>query len=379
MREGMIRFPGHIQNSLVFRRAVVVLLLAVFVLSVPQVAHADSTLDPIWGAPTDFAPYWLVMYKDPARIYTIYQLPFLAGHLIAQGLVKGANPCVFNGVQENGYADLCGLQFASEVSVSWQNRFDDKIISVSQATGIPPILLKNVFVLESQTWPQTTVSTSYEYGLGHMTLYGADALLRWNQSYYQTLCEANIPLDRCKLAYVQQPDYVQSMLRGLVIKQVNADCSNCRESVDLSIAENSIPVFANTLIAHANLVKFYIKEYTGSDADAAASYEDLWSFALASYNAGPGCFQNALIRTVYGGMALTWANLSLQLDPACDHAFAYVGLIKMTDSYQYVLSSPPGGLVNQAANGAASDSTRNSLISDSRLDSAIQDQRVSYR
>ena len=213
------------------------------------------------------------------------------------------------------------------------NHFNADILTTSQKTGVPPILIKNIFAWESEFWPQTVFIRTSEYGLGHMTQMGADSLLRWNYPFYDSFCNAHLPSDRCQQVYVEQPDYVQAMLRGLIIQQVDADCSNCSYALDLGRASDSIPVFANTLIANANLVKHYIKFYTGSDAANKAGYEDLWDFALASYNAGPGCFQTALSRTVYSSLPLTWKNVSTKLDPGCRGAIDYVKFISKTDQY----------------------------------------------
>ncbi|HUH98247.1 MAG TPA: S8 family serine peptidase [Anaerolineales bacterium] len=292
-----------------------------------------SPRDPIWNARTNDAPAFLRMLDNPHSLYSEYGLSTLAGHLINDGVVD-AQGCPRRGLQPTGKANDCGVQRAVSATDFWQNRYNASILNSSQKTGVPPILIKNIFIYESQFWPQTVYINTSEFGLGHLTQMGADSLLRWNYPFYDSFCTAQLSADRCQKVYVEQPDYVQALLQGLVIQQVNVDCSECAYSLDLTRAESSIPIFADTLVANANLVKHYIKLYTGSDAADTAGYEDLWDFALASYNAGPGCFRDALLRTIYSNASLTWKNLSAKLDPGCQGAVAYVDFISKADHYR---------------------------------------------
>ena len=329
-----IRQPFIQAHKFFFSRLLLIGLVLVNVIFFPPIVQAAANgRDPIWNARTNDAPAFLRMLDNPHNLYSEYGLSTLAGHLINFGVVD-AQGCPSSGLQFNGKANDCGVKHAMSAAGIWQNRYNAAIINASQKTGVPPILIKNIFLWESQFWPQTVFINTSEFGLGHMTQMGADSLLRWNYPFYDSFCNANLSSDLCQKVYVEQPDYVQSMLRGLVIQQVDADCSDCTYSLDLTRAEASIPVFANTLVANANLVKHYIKLYTGSDAAVTSGYEDLWDFALASYNAGPGCFQTALLRTVYSNVSLTWKNLSTKLDPGCKGAIAYVDFISKTDHYR---------------------------------------------
>ncbi|HEY9152362.1 MAG TPA: S8 family serine peptidase [Anaerolineales bacterium] len=323
-------------NIYFLSRLLLIGLVLVNVVFFPREARATTQIsarDPIWNARTNDAPAWLQMLNDPHGLYSEYELSTLAGHLINYGVVDSQG-CPSGGLQANHKANDCGVQRAMSAAEVWQNRFNADIVSASQNTGVPPIVIKNIFVYESQFWPQTVFINTSEFGLGHMTEMGADSLLRWNYPFYDSFCNANLPSDRCQKVFVEQPDYIQSMLRGLVIQQVNADCSDCSYSLDLTRAQKSIPIFANTLVANANLVKHYIKLYTGSDASDTAGYEDLWDFALSSYNAGPGCFKNALLQTIYANKPLTWKNLSSKFDAGCKGAVAYVDFISKTDHYR---------------------------------------------
>jgi thermitase len=319
-------------NKKFLGRLILVGLVLVNIIFFPRIAQADAR-DPIFNARTNGAPAYLQMLDNVHELYSEYGLPTLAGHLINYGVVS-TDGCMVDGLKGNGQGSDCGVARSMPVALVWQNRFNDEILKASQKTGVPPLLIKNIFVWESQFWPQTVFVHTSEYGLGHMTQMGADSLLRWNYPFYQSFCNANLPSDRCQQVYVEQPDYVQAMLRGLVIQQVNDDCSDCSFSLDLTRANKSVIIFANTLVANANLVKHYIKFFTGSDAASVASYPDLWAFTLASYNAGPGCFKNALAQTVYSDLALTWKNLSTKLEPACKGSIDYVKFISNVASYR---------------------------------------------
>jgi len=321
----------HANKSFIGRLLLIGLVL-VSIIFFPRIAQAEAH-DPIWNARTNGAPAFLQIPDNSHKLWSEYELATLSGHLINSG-VADAQVCPSGGLQRNGQANACGVKHAMPAALVWQNHFNTDILNTSQRTGVPPILIKNIFTWESQFWPQTVFIRTSEYGLGHMTQMGADSLLRWNYPFYDSFCNANMPADRCQQVYVEQPDYVQAMLRGLVVQQVDADCSNCPYALDLKRAGDSIPIFANTLVANANLVKHYIKFYTGSDAANEAGYQDLWDFALASYNAGPGCFQTALSRTVYSGLPLTWKNVSSKLDVGCQGSIAYVKFISKTDHYR---------------------------------------------
>ena len=93
-------------------------------------------------------------------------------------------------------------------------------------------------------------------------------------------------------------------LQGVLVQKVNADCSNCRYNLDLDKAERSIPIFAKTLQANALYVRYAIKIFTGKSATDQVSADDLWRFTLTSYNAGPGCYRNALSNVYYRGLKL---------------------------------------------------------------------------
>lgn len=320
------------------RAALQLILVGVLLLSsllAPVGAQAGRLLterDPIWGAPLGDLPAWLQPAQHPDKLYSHYELSVLSGRLIAAQLVD-ASDCPANGYLPGGAANPCGVERARAEVIRWQNQFNAAIHAASAQTGVPPVLLKNIFAWESQFWPQTHFVNTYEYGLGHLTEGGADSLLRWNSDYYRELCRQNFWDDTCKKPYADQPTWLRAALRGVVVQRVNASCAECANGLDMELAGRSVSTFANTVLANANFVGLYINYNTGRTTNTPVSYEDLWKFTLVSYNAGPGCFQTAFWRTRNLGQPMTWENLSSQLDPACQGAVDYVAFASNTENY----------------------------------------------
>src|SRR6266511_1435174 len=101
------------------------------------------------------------------------------------------------------------MSVAQNAVILWQNQFDQDILQAANETGVPPILLKNLILRESQFWPATYHNPVYggEYGLGHITNMGADSLLRWNRSFEQELCNQVYQKKTCKTHFAfLEPD-----------------------------------------------------------------------------------------------------------------------------------------------------------------------------
>ncbi|MEW5941323.1 MAG: hypothetical protein AB1750_16790, partial [Chloroflexota bacterium] len=113
---------------------------------------------------------WLGVPDDYSKLASSRTLNLLAGKLIFYGLVN-ASFCTDGGLLRSGAASPCGEQVAHNATILWQNQFDEAIYAAALNQGIPPYLLKNVIVQESQFWPgsQRNGSGYPEFGLGHMT------------------------------------------------------------------------------------------------------------------------------------------------------------------------------------------------------------------
>ena len=275
---------------------------------------------------------WLTTPQRPEDLVTNVSYEYLAAALISHNVVN-ASTCDAGGLLANGLANSCGLEAARTAVNDWQNRFNALIFSAANQTGIPAQLLKRIFARESQFWPGTNAGHP-EAGLGQMTDGGADAILTWNPSFYEQFCPSVLDQSVCKTKiYPNTEDGWQrialgeterSILRGALVKSVNAICPDCSMGIDMGKAENSVGVFAQTLLASCKQTGEVININYGSAPGDAASYEDLWRFTLVDYNAGPGCLGLAVDKTSSSGEPLDWEHLSAHLTPACQGAIEYV-------------------------------------------------------
>ena len=238
-----------------------------------------------------------------------------------------ASLCTAGGLQPNGYADACGLEAARPFVDKWQNQFDARIIDVAGSTGVPGSILKNLFAQESQFWPGI-FRVPYEYGLGQITDKGADAVLLWNESFYEQFCPLVLSEDTCARGYLHLKPDEQALLRGAYAVQANADCADCPGGVDLTNTEFSIDLFAQTLQASCDQVAQIVYNATGEIPGKVAGFEDLWRFTVANYHGGPGCLSYA-IHTSWDAnpVKLSWADVSTRFTVACQGVVPYVDQI----------------------------------------------------
>lgn len=270
---------------------------------------------------------WLTSPDDPAALATDLSYYYLAGMLIRQGVVD-APQCANYGLREDNHtiANECGVDAAREAVVAWQNVFDAEILAVSDQTGVPAQLLKNVFSRESQFWPG--IYTRFEEaGFGQLTEKGADAVLLWNPSFFDQFCPLVLSSEICRLGFGNLAQDYQNMLRGALVSTVNATCLDCPMGIDLSQANFSISVFAETLLANCVQVEQIIYNTTTLPAGEFSTYEDLWRFTLVNYNAGPGCLSDAIEKSLLFGQDLNWKNVSANMEISCQAAIDYVNTI----------------------------------------------------
>lgn len=285
-----------------------------------------ATCAQTWGAfpPVGGPPLWLTTPEVPELLASDIPYYFLAGRLIAQGLVD-ANQCPGGGLLPNGYADECGLEKALPAVLEWQNQFDTRIIEVARETGVPAQLLKNLFAQESQFWPG--VFNSEHLGLGHITPKGVEVVLLWNQSFFQQFCPLVLDEGVCSNGYAQLDPAYQSILRGALASKARTDCLDCPAGIDLTSANASIDLFAQTLLANCDQVAQEVFNATKSTPGAVSEYEDLWKFTLANYHAGPGCLSYALYTSWNRGRILDWEAVSQNFTPVCQGVVFYVDQI----------------------------------------------------
>ena len=292
--------------------------------------------------PVGGPPEWLTTPSDPAQLNSFIPYFYLAGALIQQGAVD-ASDCPNNGLLATGVANECGVTKAQPAVVAWQNQFDTEIIRVANDTNVPGQLLKNIFSRESQFWPGLFQSYQ-EVGLGQLTDNVADTALLWNSSFFSQFCPLVFKTQVCEQGYGNLTTDQQAVLRGAMVRKVNAACPDCPTGIDLSQANFSISVFARSLLANCEQVGQTIYNTTGSQAGEVSSYEDLWKFTLVNYNAGVGCLVVALQAAYQQGQPLNWDNVSSHLEPACQGSIQYVNDVSQSSAASTPLqgTAPPG-------------------------------------
>jgi hypothetical protein len=267
-------------------------------------------------------PAWLSTPLRPEDLASNIPYSYLAGNLIAQGVVD-ASKCPNGGLLSDGAASQCGIDVARPAVTAWQNQFDSLIFNVAQQTGVPAQLLKNLFSRESQFWPGV-FTTKADVGLGQLTDKGADTTLLWNPSFFEQFCPLVLDESVCSKRYAFLDEKEQETLRGALVHSVDAACPDCLLGIDLTQADFSVGIFAQTLIANCSQTGRIVSNVSGLPVGQAATYEDLWRFTLVNYNAGPGCLIIALEDTVMLGEPLVWSSVSNHITPACQGVIDYI-------------------------------------------------------
>jgi hypothetical protein len=280
-----------------------------------------------WEAfpPVGGLPPWLSTPNDSALLSSDAPYYYLAGRLIEQGVVD-ASSCTSGGLLPNGYADACGLDKARPQVEAWQNQFDARIVEIARQTGVPAQLMKNLFAQESQFWPGV-FRVPFEFGLGQITDNGVDAVLLWNNSFYEQFCPLILTQSACDKGYLSLRSDDQAILRGALALQAKADCTHCDAGIDLTNVDFSLTLFANTLKANCAQVGQIVTTATQSIPGAVSTYDDLWKFTIANYHAGPGCVSYAITSAWASSSDLTWENVSQSFTDACRGVVPYVDKI----------------------------------------------------
>ncbi len=277
-------------------------------------------------------PGWLYTPESADGLNTTNAYYILAGMLIRNKVVD-ASSCPAGGLAslagDNLAANNCGMTLALPAVVSWQNRFNQKIYTTAQQTGIPATLLKNVFRQESQFWPGVFLMET-EGGLGQMTTGGVDTLLLWSPSLFQNLCSKSFSQDVCRQGYARLNVAEKAILQGALFQILDATCPDCVGGIDADQADFSIDLFAENLLSNCKQVAGIVDEQTSVKTPSLVStYPDLWKMTLFNYNAGPGCLERAVLRAWAkdSSTLLTWDRVAAQVEPQCVGGIQYVDQI----------------------------------------------------
>ena len=203
----------------------------------------------------------------------------------------------------------------------------EAILIAAKENRIPAYLLKRLFARETQFWPGTSWLI-YEYGLGQATSFGLDALFQYYPSFFQAICPAIFTDDTCQSSYAGLSGDDQALIRGYMANRyLNADCETCEAGIDIAKVTSSIDVFAKLLVANCHQVNQIIYNLTEEPGGVYSTYEDLWRFTLANYNAGSGCLSDSVETLVDDEEELNWINVANEL---IDLGFACAGAIDYT-------------------------------------------------
>ena len=104
----------------------------------------------------------------------------------------------------------------------------------------------------------------------------------------------------------------------------SSDCADCEAGIDLSNADFSIKLFAQTLLANCEQVAQIVYNGTDQIAGRVSEYKDLWRFTLANYHAGAGCLSYAIYTTWSSVNRIDWENVSAHFTPPCQGVISYV-------------------------------------------------------
>ena len=299
------------------------------VLSDQWVGESLAACAQTWEAfpPVGGLPNWLLTPEDPSGLASNIPYEYLAINLINRGLVNLVF-CPDKGFFTDGTLTPCGKDSAQPLVEEWQNRFDDLILAAAQETGVPAQLLKNLFSRESQFWPGMVTGTP-EVGLGQLTENGADTALLWNPSFYEQFCPSVLDNSACQKGYPHLADMQRAVLRTALVRGVDSFCEDCALGIDLNEAENSISIFAETLLANC-AQNGMVLDLNYENPNPRPSYDDHWRFTLVNYNAGPGCLGLAVYATQVAGETLDWEHVSSHLTTACQGAIDYVADVGFT-------------------------------------------------
>jgi hypothetical protein len=199
---------------------------------------------------------------------------------------------------------------------------------VARETGVPGQLMKNLFAQESQFWPGAFKDPK-EFGLGQLTENGAETVLLWNPDFYEQFCPLVLDETACQKGYLFLEQADQATLRGALALQAKSDCQDCPEGIDLSNADFSVKLFAQTLLANCEQVAQIVYNGTGKIAGEVSDYESLWRLTLANYHAGAGCISFAVYtawskRDTNDPDPIRWETVSTYLTQPCQGVISYV-------------------------------------------------------
>lgn len=281
-----------------------------------------------WEAlpPVQHLPDWARTPADAQGLETQVPYVYLAGRLIASGVVDAAD-CPHGGLESGGVASPCGLQHARTAVLAWQNQFDPEIWNAARQTGIPAVLFKRLLARESQFWPGK-YPRAYEVGFGQLSPAGMDTLLLWDTGLFRQMCNSMLGVWKCLHGYPALSSSQRNFLYGSLWVQADLTCSDCDFGIDMQRVPDSLDLFARLLRAHCWQIGQTIRNIAHTAPGRIATYEDLWRFTIADYNC-PDCIYEALLRTYRdraqgGPRRMDWEHVRAHFPAGCEATLDYV-------------------------------------------------------
>ena len=268
-------------------------------------------------------PGWLQTNVPVDALTTRNAYEILASHLLRAGIVDGSQ-CPSYGLNADGSPNACGLQVANEEVLRWQNRYDGSIAASAMAQNLPAKVMKAMIAVESQFWPAASWEKG-EIGLGQMTEFGADMVLSWRPAYYQQICQQGFDDQTCAKGYLNLDLPSQRMLRGLMLKSLDATCPNCKGGISPEKGNQAATVLGEALTASCQQSNRTFWMATGKRPAALLSYEDFWRLTLANYHIGAGCVYQALRHT---GNPSSWSAIAINFPAGCQSGAEYIRRIE---------------------------------------------------
>lgn len=253
-------------------------------------------------------------------LWSDYQLHGLCAELIYRGTIR-ATECPGFGLENITAVNACGLAACRDTSIQQQNRMNMAILHAAERFRIPPKILKNLFLAETQF-------TRYrgqegEVGFGHLTGLSIDTLLRWSNTAFSNACATIFPQlpQQCEAGYDGMEDPYRELLKGVIFRETADD-----EGVTLS---------AQILNACKNQVKWLLQSLTDRPLDQITDYDTLWKLTVAAYHAGGECTNQAIDRTLRMNGALDWTHLRAAYTGKCRSGALYVDRVFDPDYASY--------------------------------------------
>lgn len=244
-----------------------------------------------------------------SAIWSKYQLHGLCAELIYRGRVR-AMSCPGFGLANQTAVNDCGLLTCRDAVIHEQNRMNPAIMQAAERFRIPPKILKNLFLAETQFTRHQ--GQDGEFGLGHLTGLSVDTLLRWSDSAFSTACTTVFPQlpQQCEAGYDGMEDAFRELLKGVIFRETAID-----EGITLS---------ARILDACKHQVKWLIQSATDRPLDRIVDYDTLWKLTVATYHAGGECTNQAITRTLRMKNPLDWMHLRAGFTGKCRTGALYV-------------------------------------------------------